>query len=191
MCAAAAVMTRPMGVERRPTHDICGDFHSLLALQAELSRRRSQKPRDANEIVGPGGEHEKPLQQAARAMACSAQATDGLDPTEQFFDAFPLDVLMRWPGCRVELHSIAERRLVLFCETYGVQLRSRQPTTKSAGCFQILLSTRIIKPGDVEGLTSALDRFTEYTHLRQLVGENGKALHQRALTCVYCTLPNL
>ena len=58
MGAAAAAMTRSMGAERRRTHDICGEFPSLLALQAEPSRRRSQKLRDANEIVGSGGEYE-------------------------------------------------------------------------------------------------------------------------------------
>lgn len=83
MCAATAAMTRSMGAERRRAHDICGDLPSLLALQAEPSRRRSRKLRDANEIVGSGGEHEKPPQHATRAMARPAQATDGLDPAEQ------------------------------------------------------------------------------------------------------------
>jgi hypothetical protein len=152
MCAAAAAMTRSMGAERHGTHDICGDLPSLLTFQAEPSRRRSQKLRDTNEIAGSGGEHGRPLHQAARAMACPSQVTDGLDPAEQFFDAFPLDVADPMAGCRVERASIAVRRLVLFCETSGVQFRSRYPMTKSAVLPDTIEHESIgpiVKPGDV------------------------------------------
>lgn len=190
MCAAAAVMTRSMGAERRRTNDICGDFPSLLTLQAEPSRHRSQKLRDANEIVGSGGEHEKPLQQAARAMACPAQATDSLDPAEQFFDAFPLDgadAMAGMPG-----RARIDRRAA-----FGIVLRDVRGaaafTTADDKVGGVLPDTiehesigLIVKPGDVEGLTSALDRFIEDTHLRQRVGENGKALHRTRLDIEVC-----
>jgi hypothetical protein len=43
-----------------------------------------------------------------------------------------LIVLMRWPGWRIVRAPIAERRLLSFCGTCGVQPRFRQPATKSA-----------------------------------------------------------
>src|SRR5579864_1206951 len=47
---------------------------------------------DSNEIVGDGGQHEEPLDQATAAMPRFAQTADGLDPAEQLFDALALDV---------------------------------------------------------------------------------------------------
>jgi len=106
------------------------DIASYCALRTVSSRCR-QKLRDANEILGGGGEHEEPLDQAAAAMAGLAQAADRLHPAETFFDTFALDgaeAIAAMPGGA----RIDRRAAVSFCETCGVQPRSRQPATKSA-----------------------------------------------------------
>jgi hypothetical protein len=65
------------------------------------------------------------------AMPCLAQTPDGLDPTERLFDSLPFDradVVARMTGS-----AAVDGRLAvgLFCETCGVQLRSRQSATNS------------------------------------------------------------
>ena len=62
----------------------------LQPFQADSSRCR-QDLRNANEIVGGGGQDEEPFNQCPSAMARFAQATDGLDPAEGFLDPLPLD----------------------------------------------------------------------------------------------------
>ena len=51
----------------------------------------SQDFRNANEIVGGGGQHEEPFHQLAAAVPGLAQATDRLHPAERFLDALALD----------------------------------------------------------------------------------------------------
>lgn len=70
-----------------------------------------------------------------------AQAPDGLDPAEQFFDAFPLDVADAMAG--MPGRARIDRRAA-----FGVVLRNVRGAAafttadaKSAGFFQILLST--------------------------------------------------
>jgi hypothetical protein len=188
MCAAA--MRRSMGAEWRRTQDICCDFTSLLALQAEPSRRRSQKLRDTNEIVGSGGEHEKPLQQAGTAMACPAQATDGLDPAERFFDAFSLDgadAIAGMPG-----RARIDRRAA-----FGIVLRDVRGAAafttaddKVGGVLPDIIEHEriglIVKPGDIEGRAALGRHLIEDPHLRRRVGENGKALHRTRLDLEVC-----
>jgi len=116
--------------DRRCKRDIRCGFASYSTPRTDSSRC-GQKLRDADEIVGGGRQHEEPFDQRLSAMACLAQPADGLDPAEGFFDQLTLDRTDE-PGWRVVRPSIAERRLVLFCETCGVQPRSRQPATKSA-----------------------------------------------------------
>ena len=44
----------------------------------------------------------------------------------------------------------------------------------------------IVKPGDVEGLASALGRLIDDPELRQRLGENGRALHRTRLAIEIC-----
>src|SRR5882724_3521788 len=108
----------------------CG-FASYSTLQTDSSRC-GQKLGDANEIVGDSSQDEEPFHQAAPTMPGLAQTADGLHPAKGFFDPLALDRADAIAGWRVVRASIAERRLALFCETCGVQPRSRQPATKSA-----------------------------------------------------------
>src|SRR5205823_13699660 len=55
------------------------------------SSRCSQDLRNANEVVGGGSQDKEPFDQRSSAMACLAQAADGLDPPEWFFDPLALD----------------------------------------------------------------------------------------------------
>src|SRR5271165_2430134 len=63
---------------------------SFSLLRAESSCRR-QNFGYADQIVGSGCEHEEPFDQGATAMPGLAQAADGLDPAEWFFDPLALD----------------------------------------------------------------------------------------------------
>jgi hypothetical protein len=97
---------------------------SYSTLQTDSSRS-GQKLRDANEIVGDRSQDEEPFHQGAPTMPGLAQTSDGLHPPKGFFDPLALDRAnaIAGMGWRVEHASIAERRLVLFCETFGVQPR--------------------------------------------------------------------
>jgi glycosyltransferase involved in cell wall biosynthesis len=44
----------------------------------------------------------------------------------------------------------------------------------------------IVKPGDVEGLASALGRLIDDPELRRRLGENGRALHRTRLSIEIC-----
>src|SRR6202008_1963153 len=65
MCAAR--MSRSMGRKGRCTRSFSLWFVSCLTLQTDSSRC-CQHLRNTNEIVGRGGEHEEPLDQAAAGM---------------------------------------------------------------------------------------------------------------------------
>src|SRR4029077_4459270 len=80
---------RTSGDQRRLGGDACG-CTSYLTLQTD-SLCCGQNFRDANEIVGGGCQHKEPLHQVTTAMACLAQAADGLHPAERLFDPFALD----------------------------------------------------------------------------------------------------
>src|SRR5246127_5826360 len=88
MCAAR--MSRSMGRKGRCTRSFRCGFVSCLTLQTDSSRCY-QHLRNTNEIVGRGGEHEEPLDQAAATMPGLAQTADRLDPPEWFFDPLALD----------------------------------------------------------------------------------------------------
>src|SRR6201987_1104863 len=88
MCAAR--MSRSMGRKGRCTRSFRCGFVSCLTLQTNSSRC-CQHLRNTNEIVGRGGEHEEPLDQAAATMPGLAQTADRLDPPEWFFDPLALD----------------------------------------------------------------------------------------------------
>src|SRR6516162_4242949 len=81
---------RAIGLEPLPMRCIGGVGGSFLALQTDSSRR-GQQLWDANEVVGCGGEHEEPLDQAATAMPRLAQAADRLDPPERLLDQLAFD----------------------------------------------------------------------------------------------------
>src|ERR1700757_2587286 len=81
---------RLMGLERRSMRYVGGPVGSFSMLQTDSSRR-GQQLWDANEIVGCGGEHEEPLDQAATAMPRLAQAADRLDPPERLLDQLAFD----------------------------------------------------------------------------------------------------
>src|SRR4029077_4336829 len=80
---------RTSGDQRRLGGDACG-CTSYLTLQTD-SLCCGQNFRDANEIVGGGCQHKEPLHQVTTAMACLAQAADGLHPAERLFDPVALD----------------------------------------------------------------------------------------------------
>src|SRR6202008_3091764 len=88
MCAAR--MSRSMGRKRRRTRSFRCGFVSCLTLRTDSSPC-CQHLRNTNEIVGRGGEHEEPLDQAAATMSGLAQSTDGLHPSEWFFDPLAAD----------------------------------------------------------------------------------------------------
>src|SRR5579863_1772027 len=74
---------------------------SYLMAQADSSGC-CQNFGDSDEIVGDGGQHKEPLDQATAAMPRLAQTADGLDPAERLFDALALDgadAIARMPGC--------------------------------------------------------------------------------------------
>ena|ERR1700722_11508470 len=75
---------------RRQRRRISFVFVSSSVLQTD-SCCCGQKFWNSNEIVGGCGENEEPLDQSATAMAGLAQAANGLDPTERFFDPLALD----------------------------------------------------------------------------------------------------
>src|SRR3974390_2970588 len=81
---------RAIGLEPLPMRCIGGVGGSFLRLQTDSSRR-GQQLWDANEVVGCGGEHEEPLDQAATAMPRLAQASDRLDPPERLLDQLAFD----------------------------------------------------------------------------------------------------
>src|SRR5246127_826981 len=74
---------------RRRMRRICYVFLSSSTLQTDSSRR--QQLRDANKIVGGRRQDKEPLDQSTAAMAGFAQAADGLDPSERFFDPLAAD----------------------------------------------------------------------------------------------------
>src|ERR1700758_4048022 len=88
MCAAR--MSQSMGRQRRRTRGFRWGFASWLTLQTDSSRC-CQHLRNTSEVVGCGGEHEEPLDQAAATMPGLAQTADRLDPPEWFFDPLALD----------------------------------------------------------------------------------------------------
>src|ERR1700751_6230407 len=88
MCAGR--MRRSMGRKRRRTRSFRCGFVSCLTLRTDSSPC-CQHLRNTNEIVGRGGEHEEPLDQAAATMSGLAQTADRLDPPEWFFDPLALD----------------------------------------------------------------------------------------------------
>src|SRR5438270_6440520 len=65
-------------------------FASSSTLQTDSSRC-GQNLRDANKIVGSGGQHEEPFDQVTAAMPRLAQAADRLHPPERLFDPLALD----------------------------------------------------------------------------------------------------
>src|SRR5260221_87562 len=70
------------------------DFRHALRRSSMLqtdSSRCGQQFRDADEIVGGGGEDEEPFDQPAAAMTGLAQPGDGLDPAERLLDPLALD----------------------------------------------------------------------------------------------------
>jgi hypothetical protein len=99
---------------------------SFPMLQADSSCG-CQNRGDANEVVGSGRENEEPFNQAATAVPGLAEATNGFQPAERLLDLLSLDRA----DAIARVASIADRRLVLFCDTCGVQPRSRHPATKS------------------------------------------------------------
>src|SRR3972149_4671144 len=68
----------------------CG-VRSFSRLRTDSSCR-CEDFRDADQVVGSGGEREEPIDQRAAAMAGLAQAAHGLDPAEALLDALALDL---------------------------------------------------------------------------------------------------
>src|SRR5436305_2791774 len=87
---SAARMSQSMGRKGPCTRSFRRGFDACLTLQTDSSRC-CQHPRNAHEIVGCGGEHEEPLDQAAATMPGLAQTADRLDPAKWFFDPLALD----------------------------------------------------------------------------------------------------
>src|SRR5262245_31269220 len=83
-------------------------------LQRNLSGCR-QNLRNANEIVGGGGQDEEPFDQRPSAMAGLAQATDRLHPAEGFFDPLTLDRAdaITWMPCRAAFDRRTASGIVL------------------------------------------------------------------------------
>jgi len=83
-------MTREEMGTRLRIRGIAYGFASYSMLQTDSSGCR-QNFRDTNEIVGSGGQHEEPFDQATTTMAGLAQAADRLHPPERLFDPLALD----------------------------------------------------------------------------------------------------
>jgi hypothetical protein len=124
----------PLQTMERYYNDVFGSYidqifahnESFPMLQADSSCG-CQNRGDANEVVGSGRENEEPFNQAATAVPGLAEATNGFQPAERLLDLLSLDRA----DAIARVASIADRRLVLFCDTCGVQPRSRHPATKS------------------------------------------------------------
>jgi hypothetical protein len=178
-----------MGAEWRGAHGICGDLGSFLVLKAD-SFRRSQKLRDANEVVRCGGEHEEPLHRAPTAMACLAQAADGLDPAERFFEPLSLDGADAIAG--MSGRARIDRRAAVGIVPRDVRGAAAFTTAsdKVGGVLPDIIEHEraglIVEPGDVEGLACALGRLIEDPDLRRRPEEDGKALHRTRLDIDVC-----
>ena len=116
------------------------------------SSRCGQQLRDANEIVGDGGQDEEPFNQAAPTMPGLAQTANGLHPPKGFFDPLAL-------YCADAIAGMAGRAREAFGEEHVVRLvQSFSKTVEHSPSYlkeinQLIASRGL---GDPEGIAILL-----------------------------------
>src|SRR5206468_916501 len=152
-----------IGGDRRYGGGIWYDFGSSSALQAVSSRCR-RNFRDANEVVGSGGQHEEPFHQATATMSRLAQASDSLHPSERLFDPLALD-------CADAIAGVSGRACIDRRAAIGIVLRDmRRAAAFTAACDEVGGVIVLVAAHRAAGLGVVLDHVERSRALRRAVG---------------------
>src|ERR1700741_1853055 len=182
MCAAR--MSRSMGRKGRCTRSFRCIFVSCFSLQTDSSRC-CQHLRNTNEIVGRGGEHEEPLDQAAATMSGLAQSTDGLHPSEWFFDPLAAD-------CAETIAEMSGRAPIDRRAAVGVVLRDM-------GCAAALAATGdelgsvivLVAAHRAARLGIVLDHVERGRSLRRTVGLGEARIDDQPVAVLHHQMPHV